>query len=96
LTSLGSSRIGIGIVGLSALRIGWCAIPADVRLLDPERDEPRVSRSIAMSFLELEGLHVFVTGAAGGIGSAIVDEFLGRYGNSWWLFLHEIASAITV
>jgi nucleoside-diphosphate-sugar epimerase len=33
-----------------------------------------------MSFLELEGLHVFVTGAAGGIGSAIVGEFLGRYG----------------
>lgn len=32
-----------------------------------------------MSFLELEGLHVFVTGAAGGIGSAIVDEFLGMY-----------------
>lgn len=32
-----------------------------------------------MSFLELEGLHVFVTGAAGGIGSAIVEEFLGRY-----------------
>jgi NAD(P)-dependent dehydrogenase (short-subunit alcohol dehydrogenase family) len=31
-----------------------------------------------MSFLELEGLHVFVTGAAGGIGSAIVDEFLGE------------------
>jgi FlaA1/EpsC-like NDP-sugar epimerase len=31
-----------------------------------------------MSFLELEGLHVFVTGAAGGIGGAIVDEFLGR------------------
>jgi nucleoside-diphosphate-sugar epimerase len=31
------------------------------------------------SFLELEGLHVFVTGAAGGIGSAIVDEFLGMY-----------------
>jgi hypothetical protein len=30
-----------------------------------------------MSFLALEGLHVFVTGAAGGIGSAIVDEFLG-------------------
>lgn len=30
-----------------------------------------------MSFLELEGLHVFVTGAAGGIGSAIVEEFLG-------------------
>jgi NAD(P)-dependent dehydrogenase (short-subunit alcohol dehydrogenase family) len=25
----------------------------------------------------LEGLHVFVTGAAGGIGSAIVEEFLG-------------------
>jgi NAD(P)-dependent dehydrogenase (short-subunit alcohol dehydrogenase family) len=30
-----------------------------------------------MSFLSLEGFHVFVTGAAGGIGSAIVDEFLG-------------------
>jgi NAD(P)-dependent dehydrogenase (short-subunit alcohol dehydrogenase family) len=30
-----------------------------------------------MSFLQLDGLHVFVTGAAGGIGSAIVDEFLG-------------------
>jgi NAD(P)-dependent dehydrogenase (short-subunit alcohol dehydrogenase family) len=34
-----------------------------------------------MSFLELEGLHVFVTGAAGGIGSAIVEEFLGK---SWY------------
>jgi NADP-dependent 3-hydroxy acid dehydrogenase YdfG len=31
-----------------------------------------------MSFLQLEGLHVFVTGAAGGIGSAIVTEFLGN------------------
>lgn len=31
-----------------------------------------------MSFLQLEGLHVFVSGAAGGIGSAIVEEFLGR------------------
>lgn len=30
------------------------------------------------SFLQLEGLHVFVTGAAGGIGSAIVQEFLGQ------------------
>ena len=34
--------------------------------------------NIKMSFLELEGLHVFVTGAAGGIGSAIVEEFLGK------------------
>lgn len=32
-----------------------------------------------MSFLEIEGLHVFVTGAAGGIGSAIVEEFLGMF-----------------
>lgn len=32
-----------------------------------------------MSFLGLEGLHVFVTGAAGGIGGAIVDEFLGMF-----------------
>ncbi|KAF2266655.1 polysaccharide deacetylase family protein-like protein [Lojkania enalia] len=31
-----------------------------------------------MSFLALEGLHVFVTGAAGGIGSALVQEFLTR------------------
>ncbi|KAF2872640.1 hypothetical protein BDV95DRAFT_492066 [Massariosphaeria phaeospora] len=31
-----------------------------------------------MSFLELEGLHVFVTGAAGGIGRAVVEEFLAR------------------
>ncbi|KAH8730173.1 hypothetical protein GQ44DRAFT_482767 [Phaeosphaeriaceae sp. PMI808] len=31
-----------------------------------------------MSFLGLEGLHVFVTGAVGGIGSAIVDEFLAQ------------------
>lgn len=30
------------------------------------------------SFLQLEGLHVFVTGAAGGIGSAIVQEFLSQ------------------
>ena len=31
-----------------------------------------------MSFLGLEGLHAFVTGARGGIGSAIVDELLGK------------------
>jgi NAD(P)-dependent dehydrogenase (short-subunit alcohol dehydrogenase family) len=30
-----------------------------------------------MSFLGLESLHVFVTGAAGGIGSQAVNEFLG-------------------
>jgi nucleoside-diphosphate-sugar epimerase len=35
-----------------------------------------------MSFLELEGLHVFVTGAAGGIGGAIVAEFLGMWSTS--------------
>lgn len=32
-----------------------------------------------MSFLGLEGLHVFITGAAGGIGGQAVKEFLGRY-----------------
>ena len=31
-----------------------------------------------MSFLGLEGLHVFITGAAGGIATAAVKEFLGR------------------
>jgi NAD(P)-dependent dehydrogenase (short-subunit alcohol dehydrogenase family) len=30
-----------------------------------------------MSFLGLEGLHVFITGAAGGIGRQAVKEFLG-------------------
>lgn len=29
------------------------------------------------SFLGLEGLHVFITGAAGGIGSQAIREFLG-------------------
>jgi glycerate kinase len=37
----------------------------------------RASSRYIMSFLEIKGLHVFVTGAAGGIGSAVVDEFLG-------------------
>ncbi len=32
-----------------------------------------------MSFLGLEGLHIFVTGAAGGIGGQAVQEFLGMY-----------------
>ncbi|KAG4429086.1 hypothetical protein IFR05_015433 [Cadophora sp. M221] len=31
-----------------------------------------------MSFLALEGLHVFITGAAGGIGGQAVKEFLGQ------------------
>lgn len=30
------------------------------------------------SFLGIESCHVFVTGAAGGIGRAVVKEFLGR------------------
>lgn len=30
-----------------------------------------------MSFLGLEGLHVFITGAAGGIGGQAVKSFLG-------------------
>jgi hypothetical protein len=67
-------------VGLSALRIGCCALLADDGcFLKLECDGSRVRSSLTMSFLELEGLHVFVTGAAGGIGSAVVDEFLGRY-----------------
>ena len=35
--------------------------------------------STSMSFLGLEGLHVFVTGAAGGIGSQAVTVFLSVY-----------------
>ena len=31
-----------------------------------------------MSFLELEGYHVFITGAAGGIGSEAAQEFLSK------------------
>ena len=31
------------------------------------------------SFLALEGLHVFITGAAGGIGSQAVKEFLCQF-----------------
>jgi len=30
------------------------------------------------SFLGIESCHVFVTGGAGGIGRAVVKEFLGR------------------
>lgn len=32
-----------------------------------------------MSFLGIEGLHVFITGAAGGIGGAAAKEFLGKF-----------------
>lgn len=35
--------------------------------------------SAAPSFLALEGLHVFITGSAGGIGSQAVREFLCKY-----------------
>jgi NAD(P)-dependent dehydrogenase (short-subunit alcohol dehydrogenase family) len=31
-----------------------------------------------MSYLGLEGCHVFITGAAGGIGSQAVEEFLSK------------------
>lgn len=40
-----------------------------------------------MSFLQLEGLHAFVTGAGGGIGSEIVRELLGK------LAVHQGATA---
>jgi hypothetical protein len=39
-----------------------------------------------MSFLGLEGLHAFVTGAAGGIGGQAVKEFLGMYKFSTQIF----------
>jgi NAD(P)-dependent dehydrogenase (short-subunit alcohol dehydrogenase family) len=31
-----------------------------------------------MSFLAIQGLHAFVTGAEGGIGTAIVKELVGQ------------------
>lgn len=31
-----------------------------------------------MSFLAIEGYHVLITGAAGGIGQEALKEFLGR------------------
>lgn len=34
--------------------------------------------SASNSFLGIKGLHVFITGAAGGIGSCAVREFLGK------------------
>jgi FlaA1/EpsC-like NDP-sugar epimerase len=43
-----------------------------------------------MSFLGLEGLHVFVTGAAGGIGSAIVKEFLGMSTSGLFHYEHYL------
>jgi NAD(P)-dependent dehydrogenase (short-subunit alcohol dehydrogenase family)/peptidoglycan/xylan/chitin deacetylase (PgdA/CDA1 family) len=38
----------------------------------------RACKDKMTSFLQLDGLHVFITGAAGGIGSAIVQEFLAQ------------------
>lgn len=38
-----------------------------------------MAESSRTSFLGLEGLHVFVTGAAGGIGGEAVREFLSKY-----------------
>jgi NAD(P)-dependent dehydrogenase (short-subunit alcohol dehydrogenase family) len=35
-----------------------------------------------MSFLGLEGYHVFITGAAGGIGGQAVQEFISKSLNS--------------
>ena len=36
-----------------------------------------------MSFLGLENLHAFVTGAAGGIGSQVVTELLSKLLYQW-------------
>lgn len=43
--------------------------------------QPRSREAVAtaMSFLGLEEYHVFITGAAGGIASAAVKEFLSMY-----------------
>lgn len=47
---------------------------------------------VASSFLGLEGLHVFVTGAAGGIGGAAVKEFLEQGARVTGLDRHPIKS----
>ena len=36
------------------------------------------------SYLGIDECHAFVTGARGGIGSAIVEELRGKYGNTQW------------
>ena len=47
------------------------------------------SPSFIMSFLGLEGLHVFVTGAAGGIGSEVVREFLSMFAEAFHSMLRH-------
>jgi NAD(P)-dependent dehydrogenase (short-subunit alcohol dehydrogenase family) len=45
-----------------------------------------------MSFLGLEGYHVFVTGAAGGIGSQAVKEFLGEFSELLRSQVHQLSA----
>jgi hypothetical protein len=45
-----------------------------------------------MSFLGLEGLHCFITGAAGGIGGQAVKEFLGKPYKGFYLYIELIFS----
>jgi FlaA1/EpsC-like NDP-sugar epimerase len=42
-----------------------------------QRNQRYPEHTPIMSFLGLEGFHVFITGAAGGIGGQAVKEFLG-------------------
>lgn len=67
--------VGLGLCGTCAAR-GLGASPILSCLKDYEAPPAANIMSGIPSFLALEGLHVFVTGAAGGIGSQVVREFL--------------------
>lgn len=61
-----------------AADVNYSDTPVVTRSDNHSSKEPGVeSKYKNMSFLAIEGLHAFVTGASGGIGQAIVKELLG-------------------
>lgn len=65
------------VLGILALVRPPAGVSPGYRLRSVENSHTFSFSRYPMSFLKLEGLHAFCTGAAGGIGSAIVDELLG-------------------